>query len=203
MVSSSGPQHSISFMRYKLHIGILLGFILATAIRPVGGQQQIIGEYPINSTVPVGAILLIASGSCPLGYTQFAGCDGRAIVGTLTANGNAGSTLGSDTVTPSGTVQQAVFTGSALAGHAHELPWQISSTTIIRQIAAGTFGTGTSRAATAVSAAGTANTTSAAVALSQSVSGGTPVGTISAQSFTGAQFDNRQASIRMICCQKQ
>lgn len=131
-----------------------------------------------------------AWGSCSSKYQRF-------------ANGNVGSTLGSDTITPSGSVQQATFTGSALATHAHELPWQIPSTTTIRQIAVGTFGTGTSRAATAVSAAGTANTTSAAVALSQGVSAGTPAGTISSQSFTGTQFDNRQASIRVICCQKQ
>lgn len=72
----------------------------------------------------------------------------------------------------------ATFTGSALAGHAHELPFQIPTTTTTRQIAAATFGSGTSRAATAVSAAGTANTTSAAVALSQSVSAGTPAGTV-------------------------
>lgn len=70
------------------------------------------------------------------------------------------------------------FTGNALATHAHELPWQIPTTTTIRQIAVATFGTGTSRAATAVSAAGVANTTSAAVALSQAVSAGTPAGTI-------------------------
>ncbi len=70
------------------------------------------------------------------------------------------------------------FSGSALAGHAHELPFQLSSTTATRQIAAATFGTGTSRAATGASAAGSSNTTSAAVALSQSVSAGTPTGTI-------------------------
>lgn len=63
---------------------------------------------------------------------------------------------------------------AALAGHSHELPFQIPSTTTTRQLASATFGTGTSRAATAVSAAGTANTTSAAVALTQAITGGTP-----------------------------
>lgn len=70
------------------------------------------------------------------------------------------------------------FAGSLLATHAHELPWQIPTTTTIRQIAVAAFGTGTSRAATAVSAAGTANTTSAAVALSEAKSAGTPAGII-------------------------
>lgn len=72
----------------------------------------------------------------------------------------------------------ASFSGSALATHAHELPFQIPSTTTTRQVAAAMFGTGTSRAATAVSATGTANTTSAAVALSQAISAGTPAGTV-------------------------
>jgi len=80
------------------------------------------------------------------------------------------------------------FTGNALATHAHELPFQIPTTTSIRQIAVGTFGTGTSRAATATQTH-TANTTSAAVALSQAVSAGTPAGTnvaITAGTPTGA-----------------
>jgi microcystin-dependent protein len=63
---------------------------------------------------------------------------------------------------------------AALATHAHDLPWQIPSTTTIRQIAVATYGTGATQTATAVSAAGTANTTAAAVAKSQAVSGGTP-----------------------------
>jgi len=78
--------------------------------------------------------------------------------------------------THSGTT--ATFSGNALGTHAHELPFQIPTTTTTRQIAAATFGTGTSRAATAVSATGTANTTSAAVALSQAVTAGTPAGTV-------------------------
>jgi hypothetical protein len=104
--------------------------------------------------------------------------------------------------------------------HAHELPFQIPTTTTIRQLAAATFGTGTSRAATAVSAAGTANTTSAAVALSQAVSAGTPAGTVantitqasahsytpqgtvSAASFTGSSAENRSAFAKVLFCRK-
>lgn len=201
--------------------------------------------------VPAGAIVFIASGSCPTGYAEVAALNGRMLRGTVTANGNVGGTGGADSVTPAGTVAApaltmnsytpggavaaptftgnsvassavsggtpagtngtaaftpagtngtgtvtplgtiawpagvpthsgitATFSGSALATHAHELPWQIPSTTTIRQIAVATFGTGTNRAATAVSAAGTANTTSAAVALSQAISAGTPAGTV-------------------------
>lgn len=103
--------------------------------------------------------------------------------GTPAGTNNAPAFAGTQ-ATLTGIVSQPTFTGSALATHAHELPWQIASTTTIRQIAVATFGTGTSRAATAVSAAGTANTTSAAVALSQAVSAGTPAGTVSQPTLT-------------------
>lgn len=171
-------------------------------------------------TMQSGTIVMILTGTCPSGYAEVSALNGVMVRGTLAANGNVGSTGGSDTatptvasltaaaqtftggqgttsatsggtpagtngtgtVTPLGTVAWPVgvptFSGSALATHAHELPWQIPSTTTIRQIAVATFGTGTSRAATAVSAAGTGNTTSAAVALSQAISAGTPAGTV-------------------------
>lgn len=189
--------------------------------------------------VPAGANMFIDSGACPTGYTENTALNGKMLVGTLAANGNVGTTGGSDTITPAGTntappftgsawtppaiawpVSVPIFTGSALGTHAHELPWQIPSTTTIRQIAVATFGTGTSRTATAVSAAGTANTTSAAVALSQAISAGTPAGTVAwpasvptigaytptgsvaAPVFTGTQFDNRPAFVRVIVCKK-
>lgn len=155
-----------------------------------------------SSVVPTGALLMIVSGSCPTGYTESASMNGRTVIGTLAANANVGTTGGADSVTPTGTISAPVFTGSPMATHAHELPWQIPTTTTIRQIAVGTFGTGTSRAATAVSAAGTANTTSAAVALTQAVTAGTPAGTNSAPSFTGTAIDNRSAFIRGIFCRK-
>lgn len=88
--------------------------------------------------------------------------------------------------TPAGTNSAPTFTGSALGTHSHELPFQVPTTTTTRQIAVATFGTGTSRAATAVSATGTANTTSAAVALTQAVTAGTPAGTVTAPTFTGS-----------------
>jgi len=151
-------------------------------------------------SLPSGALILKVSGTCPLGTTENITLNGRTVVGTTVANGDAGTTGGSDTITPAGTISALTFTGSALATHSHELPWQIPSTTTIRQIAVATFGTGTSRAATAVSAAGTANTTSAAVALTESKTAGTPAGTINTPTFTGTQFDNRSQFFRVVVC---
>lgn len=87
----------------------------------------------------------------------------------------------SGTLTPAGAISWPAgvptFSGSALGTHQHELPFQLPTTTSIRQTAVGTFGTGTSRAATATITT-TANTTSAAVALSEAKSAGTPAGTV-------------------------
>lgn len=198
----------------------------------------------------------------PAGVPTASGAAVSAHAGTAVADHSytPQGTNGTSATTATGTIAWPAgvptFTGSALATHAHELPWQIPSTTTIRQIAVGTFGTGTSRAATAVSAAGTANTTSAAVALSQAVSAGTPAGTVAwpagvptfsgssstvsaqtftgtaatithsvtqpsnhtvtqptiawpagvptatAPSFTGTQFDNRSAWVKVIYCMK-
>jgi len=87
--------------------------------------------------------------------------------------------------TPSGTCSAPTFTGSALATHAHELPIQLVSGTSGRHLASTVFGTGTSRAAQGQWTK-TANTTSAAVALSEAKSAGTPAGTCSTPTFTGS-----------------
>lgn len=91
------------------------------------------------------------------------------------------------TTTATGTNSAPTFTGNALATHQHELPFQkvAGGTAVLRMLASSVFGTGTSRAPESQSAAPTANTTSAAVLLSQAVSGGTPAGTVSAPTFTG------------------
>jgi len=70
------------------------------------------------------------------------------------------------------------FAGNALSGHQHELPFQMPSGTIVRSISSAAFGTGTTRAATST-ASFASNSASAAVAMSESVSAGTPSGTIS------------------------
>lgn len=137
----------------------------------------------VGKPIPIGAIL-ISLAACPAGWSEVASLNGRGLVGTLAANSNVTGTGGADLVTPT-------FTGSALATHAHELPIQIASATLMRQTAS--FGNGTARAATSQQTH-TANTTSAAVALSQAISGGTPAGTIS-------QIDNRAAFTRVIFCQ--
>lgn len=64
--------------------------------------------------VPAGAIVFVSSGTCPSGYTEVAGLNGKMVRGTVAANSDVGGTGGSDSVTPT-------FTGSALATHTHTL----------------------------------------------------------------------------------
>lgn len=200
-----------------------------------------------SSPIPTGSILIIDTGSCPSGFTEV--LNGKFPFGTSSVNADIGTLGGSDSIvpsgnigtltftgnsistslvsggTPTGTISQPTFTGNALGTHSHELPFQIPTTTTTRQIAAATFGTGTARIATSVSTTGTANTTSAAVALTQSITAGTPTGTISiptftgnalsthshtltstgtinTPTFTGVSQDNRPSFVKVIFCKK-
>ena len=169
-----------------LKLATSLSPVTWTAIGPSGGG---------GGGLPAGAILLVASGSCPAGTVEDPSLAGKTLVGTTAANGDVGTTGGSDTFTPDGTVAAptftgtlaslthsganvtSTFTGSALGTHSHELPFQIVSGTSIRALPSATFGVGTSRAAVGGWTA-TANTTSAAVAKDQAISAGTPAGTV-------------------------
>jgi hypothetical protein len=159
-------------------------------ITPAGTVSQ--PSLTLNSYTPAGSVAA-PTFTGTSNQTTSAVSAGTPAGTNGTVSFTPAGTNGTVSFTPSGTIawpagvptavlswpaSVPTFAGSALATHAHELPFQIPSTTTTRQIAVATFGTGTSRAATAVSAAGTANTTSAAVALSQAVSAGTPAGTI-------------------------
>lgn len=231
---------SVTFAQVRNANGSLTDLQCVDGKTPVTASGLWTCADPASGGVAAGAIVFIDSGTCPAGYSEVSALNGRMARGTVAANGNVGGTGGSDSVTPTVNALTAAaqvvswpasvptvsgiaasFSGNALATHAHELPWQIASTTTIRQIAAATFGVGTSRAATAVSAAGTANTTSAAVALSEAKSAGTPAGTVtitnqgavawpasvpttatSAVTGTLNAVDNRAAYVNLIGCKK-
>jgi hypothetical protein len=186
-------------------IALLVGYLVAALPIRVGSTQlTLVGVGDAQAPgVPSGAIVLMLT-SCPASYVEVASLSGRAVVGTLAAASDVGTTGGADNVTPAGSNSIPTFTGSALATHQHELPFQkiAGGTGVLRMLPGTIFGTGTSRAAEAVSAAPTANTTSAAVLLAQAISAGTPAGTVTAPAFTGTSFDNRSAFTRVIFCQK-
>ena len=140
----------------------------------------------------IGDVFLSTTSANPtarLGYgTWVQIANGQFLIGQGSAPFDvAGNTGGSATATPAGTVSAPTFTGSALATHAHELPFKKASgaTGQLSMVPQSTFGSGTSRASESISAAPTSSTTSSAVALSEAKSAGTPAGTVSAPTFTG------------------
>src|SRR5687768_8250976 len=63
--------------------------------------------------VPAGASILIDSGTCPTGYEENTALNGKTLIGTLAANKNVGTTVGSDTITPAGVNSVPTFAGNA------------------------------------------------------------------------------------------
>lgn len=155
---------------------------------PAGNPVSILSCWPVGSVYT--SVVSTNPGSI-FGGTWTAIAAGKTLVG-LDAVDAAFDTAeeigGSKTGTPTGTNSAPTFTGAALAGHAHELPFSkaAGATGALKMLAGSVFGTGTSRAPESISAAPTSNTTPAAVAMSQSVSAGTPTGTVTAPVFTGA-----------------
>lgn len=154
------------------------------------------------AAVPAGAILFVISGACPTGYTEEANVSGKTILGTTNGAGNVGTTGGNDNITPAGNNTAPTFTGTpstCVVNHLHTLATGTGSTGNFSQVigtvdtsSGGTGGTPTQTALGTLSgnptAGGAANCT--------------PAGSNSAPSFTGTQFDNRSAFIRLIACKK-
>lgn len=90
--------------------------VLADGCAPLwnSAAKQFICDIPSGGGVPAGSTILIASGTCPTGFSEVAGLDGVTLVGTLAAHGDVGTTGGSDTLTPTGTVSQPTFSGNSV-----------------------------------------------------------------------------------------
>jgi hypothetical protein len=143
---------------------------------------------------PIGFVYISTASTNPAVYfgygTWSAVAAGKMLVGISVGDSDFGTpaqTGGAKTGTPTGSNSAPTFTGSALAAHAHELPFKKASgaTGALSMIPQSVFGNGTNRASESVSAAPTNSTTSSAVALSESKTAGTPAGTVSAPTFTG------------------
>lgn len=160
-----------------------------------------------GSGLPADLIVLTLT-TCPSGYVEATELEGVALIGTVAANKNVGTSIGSNTITPTGTVSQPTFTGDAFTavinhthpitdpGHSHTQ----ASTTIATGSTANRLGTND----TSSTAVNTGTTTTGVT--TNNPAGGvasiTPTGTVSTPIFTGNQFDNRPASKYVIFCKK-
>src|SRR5262249_53816600 len=141
------------------------------------------GSQAHFNCMPTGFIIMLLSGTCPTGWSEVAALNGRTLIGTLAANGDVGTTGGSDTMTPAvanpaftpgGTNSAPTFNGTALAAHSHG-PGTLAdatSTTGVKLFQPLVVGT-------AVSAGALSGNTATA-------SAGIPSGTIAAPVFTGS-----------------
>ncbi len=172
---------------------------------PPGGLYFCVSPDTWTATafVAPGQITLILSGSCPFGFSEVTALDGKTIIGTLSAHGDVGTTGGSDTITPQGSVSAPVFAGAST-------PTSSVSAGTPSGLVAAIQPTGTAPLKTG--AAGPQNvadnlhahpaplfTGTLMAAHSHTV---TATGSNSAPGFTGTPFDNRSAFIKAIFCSK-
>lgn len=162
-----------------------------------------------GSSVPTGAIILIDTGTCPTGFEEVAGLDGKTILGTLAANKDVGTTGGNDSITPAGT-----NSGTAIADHAshtHTYTQVVNHTHGFTNVrGATTGGATTARGFTEGNDTSSTVTTQLTADPGGGVASGTTAGpgaalthTVSTQPvFAGTPADNRSAFTRVIFCRK-
>lgn len=182
-----------------------------------------------GASLPAGAIVLVATGTCPIGFTEVTALDGRTPIGTLAANANIGATGGSDNLTPAGSVSAPTFVGTPFTdiinhthtvtvtdpGHTHTQASHTHTQSVNSATTGGSSGytpdTSTGTSVTSGYSTGSAtpvinSATTGITATSANPAGGvtsiTPAGTIGAPAFTGNAADNRSAFTRVIFCEK-
>lgn len=157
-----------------------------------------------GSTTPPGLINPTLLSACPAGFSQVTTLDGKMPVGTIAAHANVGTTGGSDSVTPSGTVDSPVFTGDEMPTHQHQLPFEVDQDNLaVGFIKTGNYGVGTDAQGSILQFNNDGVTSpQQMVSLTDAVTAGTPTGSVSAPNFSGAAFDNRSAFVRVIYCSR-
>lgn len=102
------------------------GDIIANQIvgvaRTLAGTWQLL-QVPMpppseDGGVPAGLITMSLT-TCPSGWSEATELNGVMVRGTLAANGDVGTTGGSDSITPAGTINTQTFTGAGLGTHLH------------------------------------------------------------------------------------
>jgi hypothetical protein len=87
-----------------LMAGIFLGNLLGNFVHAQA--------YLTATEVPRGTILMMMN-ACPGGYAEVSSLNGAMPYGTIAANGDAGGTGGSNTITPTGSISTPAFSGNS------------------------------------------------------------------------------------------
>lgn len=154
-----------------------------------------------SGSLPAGAVVLIVSGSCPSGFAEETTLDGKTLFGTLAVHADIGGTGGADNITPGGTVAWPAgvpaFAGTASTVVVNHVHVQTAHTAATGPNVG--YGVDASTNTAVTSGYSTANPTGGAASY-------TPAGTISwpagVPAFSGTQFDNRSAFVKVIFCKK-
>jgi len=158
--------------------------------------------------LPSGVVVMVASGTCPSGYTEVSALDGKMPLGTLDSHADVGGTGGANDITPAGT-----NSGTAVSDHASHTHTYTDVVNHVHPYCSQTATTGgaSSYEHGAIDASSAATECSM---LTNNPSGGVATGTtagpgatlthtVSTQpTFAGTQFDNRSAYVKVIYCQK-
>lgn len=175
----------------------LAAILCSASISLINLTTQVSGILPVvnggtgqsTALVPAGMITFINSGTCPTGWTEMS-LSGSYVLATVAANGDVGTTGGSTSYTPAGTVAAPTFTGSAGTTGASTIAFTGTKMT--------TSGSGTA----AVTNVGGTSITTAGQNLGSHTHSFTPAGTVSAPAFTGTPATIQPSYIKLIPCQK-
>lgn len=212
-VAPTGPCGGIS----ELAINQMTGSVY---ICPISGQWPIVPNITggNSAAVPSGLVTFVMSGTCPVGFTEVSALNGKMLKGTVTANGNVGTSGGADTITPTGTVSPITsvvnHTHSVSVtdpghnhtqnAHTHTLQMQGGTTaaTTGTHVMNSTATGGSSRAATTPDTANSTTATNNSATTGISASTANPVGGVASitPTFTGNAVDPSPSFLRVIFC---
>lgn len=187
----------------KSFLGAFLGFVFAAGLLalaqspgigvPMGsGLPKDSGnalQISSASGLPSGAIVMIASGACPAGFSEDDSLAGAYLLGTSTANADVGTTGGSSSYTPAGSVSAPTFTGT---------PGTVPAETFT-----GTAQTWSTQGKATGQATDVTGPNPYTPAGTNSTATFTPSGTVSAPAFTGTTATITPPYYKVIFCKAQ
>lgn len=89
----------------------IIVLVIIAIIRPVLPVTHASTFY----SLPSGFVFMVASGGCPAGSTEVSALSGKMLYGTVAANGDVGTTGGSNSITPTGTNTSGGYSEGAIS----------------------------------------------------------------------------------------